>query len=219
MEYSELKTRLLALDTSAICDTNKDIRVLDPAIRPIKNGLKFVGIARTVSCYEDFLTVMRALADSQVGEVLVVDSQNSRSALAGELFSTEAVRRGLEAIVIDGAFRDTSKVRTMNFPVYSRSVNPVSGKTEKIFETQIKISCGGVEVTPGDILFGDDDGVVVGSLGEFAKIISTAEEIQDCEAKVLDRIARGESLLDMLNFDEHYEAIRSGRSSELKFFL
>ena len=219
MEYSELKTRLLKLDTPAICDANKALRVIDPEILPIKSGFKFVGVARTVRCHEDFLSVIKALADSEEGEVLVVDSQASRSALAGELFSTEAARRGLAGIVIDGAFRDVPKVRAMKFPVYSRSIIPVSGTTTRVFETQIPISCGGVEVNPGDILFGDDDGIVVASFGEFAELIPTAEEIQKCESEALERMGKGESLLDMLNFDEHYQTVESGKQSKLKFTL
>jgi len=95
MNLEKFKARLLALDTSAVCDANKGLRVLDPGIHPIRSGLKMVGVARTVKCQEDFLAVIKALSDFVAGEILVVDSMNSKSALAGELFRTEAARRGL----------------------------------------------------------------------------------------------------------------------------
>ena len=149
--------------------------------------------------------------------MLVIDGQQGRKALAGELFSTEAKRKGLAAMIIDGAVRDIGTIREMRFPVYSRSIFPTSGTTSKVSHNQIPISCGGVTVFPGDIIFGDDDGVVVVSEAEVRELLPIAEEIQVKEAEVLQRMARGESLLGLLNFDEHFAAVSMGKESKLKF--
>ena len=95
MDFEEIKRRLSLLDTACICDANKDLRAIDPAIRPISTGLKLIGRAHTVTCHEDFLTVIKALRDAEQDEVLVIDSQGSRRALTGELFPTEAIRKQL----------------------------------------------------------------------------------------------------------------------------
>ena len=227
MDFEEIKRRLLALDTACVCDGNKagraadptvtELRVIDPAIRPVRTGLKLVGEAHTVTCHEDFLTVIKGLRDAESGEVLVIDTQGSRRAVAGELFPTEAARKGLAGIVIDGPCRDTKTIRTLDVPYYARSFNPIAGTTAKIFETQIPISCGGVIVNPGDIIFGDDDGLIVGSIDELSAAIPIAEEIQRKEDVMLEQMAAGVSLFEMLNFEEHYAAVRAGKESKLEF--
>lgn len=114
MKLEEIKERLQNLDTASLADANKNLRVVDSTIRPIRFGLKLIGIAHTVRCHEDFLTVIKALHDSMPGEVLVIDTGDSRAAVAGELFSTEASRKGLTGLVIDGACRDTAKLKTLD---------------------------------------------------------------------------------------------------------
>jgi RraA family protein len=217
MEFATIRRRLLELDTACLCDTDKQLRVVDAAIRPLATGLKMVGRARTAVCEEDFLTVIKALHDAQPGEVLVVDTHGSRRAVAGELFSKEAQRKGLAGLVVDGAVRDIAKIRAFGIPVYSRSVCPASGTTRRIFATQVPVQCGGVTVNPGDVLFGDDDGIVVATEAQLVGLIDAGESIQRIEAQTVARMERGESLLDMLNFREHYSAIEAGRESKLKF--
>jgi RraA family protein len=217
MKIEELRERIVKLDVAALCDTNKQIRIMDVGIKPLRLGMKLFGIARTVTCSNDFLTVIKALKDSSFGEVLVIDGQGAKTAVAGELFSTEALRKGLAGIVTDGAVRDTPMIRTLNLPVYSRYINPMAGTASKVFETQVPITCGGVNVNPGDILFGDDEGIIVATISELTELIPLAEEIQRKEALALVRMNKGDSLFDMLNFDEHFEKRKRGEESKLKF--
>lgn len=217
MELGEIKERLQRLDTASLADANKNLRVVDPTIRPVRSGLKLIGVAHTVRCHEDFLTVIKALQDSTPGEVLVIDTGNSRAAVAGELFSTEAMRKGLAGLVIDGACRDTAKLKTLDFPVYSRSIIPLSGSTSGIFETQVPVTCGSVTVNPGDIVLGDDDGVVIATIEELTELLPSAEDIQSKEEYILTQMERGMGLLEMINFAEHWKNLESGKESELKF--
>lgn len=217
MNFNGIRQRLLALDTPSICDANKRIRVLDAGIRLIQPGLKLVGRAHTVTCPDDFLTVIKALKDAEEDEVLVIDTQGSHRAFAGELFATEAARKKLAGIVIDGACRDVQKLRTLNLPVYARFTYPLAGTASKVYGTRVKITCGGVTVNPGDIIFGDDDGVVVASVTELSEVIPIAEEIQHKEEVILKRMEKGESLFEMLNFEEHYANVSNSKESQLKF--
>ena len=217
MDFNEIKQRLSVLDTACVSDANKELRVIDPAIRPIRTGLKLIGRAHTVSCHEDFLMVIKALKDAEEGEVIVIDSQGSERALAGEMFPTEAMRKHLAGIVIDGSCRDTAAIRRMEIPYYARSVNCRAGTTKNIFKTQIPINCGGVTIDPGDIVFGDDDGLIVATIDELSHVIEAAEEIQKKEERLLKGMAKGVSLLEMMNFDDHYKKLSKGESSTLKF--
>jgi regulator of RNase E activity RraA len=148
--------------------------------------------------------------------VLVVDGGGGTRALAGELFATEAVRRGLAGLVIDGACRDTSKLATLGFPFYARWVCPAAGTAERLGTTQQAVVCGGVSVLPGDVVLGDRDGIVVVSDAELLALLPRAEEVQRNEARVLERLERGEGLLGMLNFAEHCDALAQGRPSKLR---
>jgi RraA family protein len=193
MEFTKLRQRLLSLDPAALCDADKRLRVIDPALRSIKPGMKIVGTAFTLVCPDDHLTVLRALVDARPGDVLVIDTRGGRRAVAGELFATEAMNRKLGGIVVDGAVRDTATLRTLSLPVYARFVTPMSGTTRTACETQVAVQCGGVAVNPGDVIFGDDDGLIVASLDELERILPIAEEIQSKEAAALARMQKGES--------------------------
>lgn len=210
-----------SLDTASICDAAKGLgrtlRVMDSGMRRLSRGGVLVGRAHTLTCLDDFLTVIKALGDAESGDVLVIDAQDSTRAVTGNLFPTEAMRKGLAGIVNDGPCRDTAIIREMEFPYYARSVSCVPGMSNQLFDTQIPVTCGGVTVNPGDIVFGDEDGIIVATAEEFEPLLAGAEEVQRKEAKLIAGMQQGTSLLKMLNFEEHCESVRAGRDSKLEF--
>ena len=219
MDFKNIKAKLQMLDTACVCDADKNLRVLDPEIRPLLPNLQMIGMASTVRCRGDFLSVIKALDEARENEVLIIDGGGEKIALSGELFSYEAKRKGLAGIVVDGACRDSSKIRKLKFPFYSRSITPMAGTASTIFATQIDVVCGSVQILPGDIIFGDSDGVVVINPGEVEDILYTAAQIQLTEEKVLAQLERGKSLLSLLNYREHYEKVGRGEESKLTFLV
>jgi 4-hydroxy-4-methyl-2-oxoglutarate aldolase len=217
MDKQSISLRIASLDVAALCDANKSLSVLDPTIRPVSSFRQMVGRAHIVQCQSDFLPVLQALFDAKPGDVLVIDAGASTKAIAGELFASEASRKGLAGIVIDGACRDTAKLAAMALPVYARFVSPMAGTTEQLSAVKTSITCGEVAIRKGDWLIGDREGIVVINDDELDDLITRAEAIQSTEEAVLQRIENGESLFDMLNFNEHVEAVRRGKPSQLRF--
>jgi 4-hydroxy-4-methyl-2-oxoglutarate aldolase len=218
-DIEQIRERLDQLDTASVCDADKSLRVLDPLIRPVRDGSRIVGRAVTVTCRDDFLPVIRGLADAQAGDVLVVAAGAGTRAMAGELFTTEAARKGIAGIIVDGAVRDVAAIRKLPVPVFSRYVRPMAGYTQAAVALPDQVSCGGVVVRRGEIIFADDDGIVVMSDAEFSAVHAKATEIQQAEAQLLQRMAMGESLLSFTNFDAHWEDRSAARDSSLQFRL
>lgn len=219
MDLASLTRRLAAIETSHLADANKAIRLMDTGLRPQRLGYKLIGRAFTLICREDFMTVMVALKEAQPGDVLVIDTRGSRRAVLGELFSLEAQRRGLAGIVVDGPVRDTVTLRQLEIPIYARSATPLAGTIQQVFPVQQPVQCGGVTVNPGDIVFGDEDGIIVASMDELETLLPLAEQIDARERAVIARLQAGEGLLSMLNFEEHRANLEAGRDSALRFLI
>jgi len=216
-DHADLIRRLARIDSTHLADANKAIRAMDAALRPVRSGLKLIGRAHTVSCCEDFLTVIAGLAAAEAGDVLVIDTRGSRRAVLGELFSLEAARKGLAGIVVDGLIRDTSTIRELDLPVYARGTCPQAGTINRWYATQVPVPCGGVIVAPGDLLFGDDDGILVASPAEVLAALPQAEAIAARETALIARLRAGEALGDMVNAAEHLANVQAGRPSALRF--
>jgi len=202
----ELLQRLLALDTTTLSDAGKELRVMDAGLRPVALSRKLVGRAVTVAAGGGLIRVVDALGRAGAGDVLVIDGEGGTRALAGELFASEAHRKGLAGIVIDGPCRDTSELRQIPLPVYARGCVPsaaAAGTPSGDEPGRVgPVSCGGVEVAPGDILVGDDDGIVVGTADELEAVLEAAEALQATERSILAAIRAGTSLFERLERSE-----------------
>jgi len=213
----DLLERLLGIDVSALSDADKTLPVVDPAVRAMIPDVRMAGPAFTVLAEDDHLPVMSALAQAEPGDVLVIATNGGSRAVFGELFATEARRRGLAGIVADGFCRDLRGLRDIGLPVFARGTTPRSGTTVSREAAGATIACGGVEVSPGDIVVGDDDGLLIAAVERIAAALETAETIRRSERAILAAQARGEALPGLTNYEEHVAALDRGEASALAF--
>ncbi|HEY6695681.1 MAG TPA: RraA family protein [Solirubrobacteraceae bacterium] len=213
----DLVQRLRAIEVSALCDADKGLPVVDPAIRAMVPDARFAGPALTVVAQDDHLPLFAALEAASAGDVLVVVNHGGSRAVVGELFATEARRRGLAGIVVDGLCRDVAGLRRLGLPFYARGTIPASGATVSRAAVGQRVSCGGVEVAAGDVVFGDDDGLVIAAPDRIAAALESAEAIARAEQAMLAAMAEGRSLHDLTNYAEHAERLDAGEDSRLEF--
>ncbi|HYP48630.1 MAG TPA: RraA family protein [Thermoleophilaceae bacterium] len=209
--------RLLGIDVSALSDADKTLPVVDPAVRAMIPDVRVAGPAFTVVAQGDHLPVMSALADAAPGDVLVIATNGTSRAVFGELFASEAQRRGLAGIVADGFCRDVRGLRAIGLPVFARGTTPRSGTTVSRAASGGSILCGGVEVASGDIVFGDDDGLLIAAATRVEAALEAAELIGRSERAILAAQGRGEALHDLTTYAEHVAAIERGEQSSLAF--
>jgi 4-hydroxy-4-methyl-2-oxoglutarate aldolase len=213
----DLIERLLLIDVSALSDADKTLPVVDSGVRAMIPDVRMAGPAFTVVAENDHLPVMSALADARPGDVLVIAANGGLRAVFGELFATEARRRGLAGIVADGFCRDLRGLRQIGLPVFARGTTPRSGTAVSRAALGKTIACGGVQMSPGDIVFGDDDGLLIATAERIAAALETAELIGRSERAILAAQARGEALHGLTNHREHVAALDRGEASTLAF--
>ena len=217
MTTPNLLERLGRLSTTSLVDAAPTLRILPPRLRPVVPGRHLVGRVVTAKANRDLMSVIHALRESGPGDVLVVDAGGDERAVAGELFGTEALRRGLAGLVILGRSRDTATLAGLSLPVWSTGAAPNAYAAKSLPETGVALSLDGVPVAPGELIVGDDDGLVVGSEAELGAAVDAAEAIEAREKGLQARMLEGASLFDVMNYDEHLAALRGGRPGGLAF--
>lgn len=183
---SNLIKRFSGIPTSNINDMMNRLYNTNGSIHPMNNH-PLAGTAFTVKApIGDNLAFHRALDLAKPGDVIVVDGGGccDRS-LAGEIMITYATARGIAGIVVDGALRDKEALEKASIPIYCKAVTPQGPYKNGPGEINVPICCGGVAVLPGDIVIGDDDGIVFIRQEDAGFIIEKAEKKVRDEAKKL----------------------------------
>lgn len=178
--------------SSNLADAMGRFHFMDPGIVS-RTGLRICGIAVTVNARPgDNLMVHKALEVAQPGDVVVVSTNgNTTSAVFGELMGHAAVGANLGGIVVDGAVRDVDGLTALGLPTYSRSVNPGGCDKDGPGEINVPISCGNTAVLPGDIIVGDEDGVVVVPREDAEDVLVRVRALEEQEVSRIGEIADG----------------------------
>ncbi|MFP7477952.1 RraA family protein [Terribacillus saccharophilus] len=189
---NELIERAKKLNTTLLADVMGCTGAMDYRIKPVSSGMEFVGTAMTVSLRPgDNLFLHQAIYSAKKGHVLVVDGKgHTNNAYLGELMASSAKAIGVEAVVIDGLVRDKKALEELKFPIYSKGFNPNGPYKDGPGEVNKVISCGGVRVIPGDLIVGDDDGVVVVPADRIDEVLYKASEKLEYEENRLKTIAQ-----------------------------
>ncbi len=183
---------------------------LPPAIRPLKSDMVFVGRAMPVLSVDVFREtisgsanslmekpfglMLEALDDLKRNEVYVNTGSSPRNALWGEMMSIRAQKLGAVGAVLNGYSRDTKAVLRLGFPTFSfGSYAQDAGPRYKVIDFRIPIEIGGVLIEPGDILFGDVDGVCCVPRRAEAEVFSKALEKARGEKQVRKALEEGSS--------------------------
>jgi 4-hydroxy-4-methyl-2-oxoglutarate aldolase len=159
-------------------------RVVDLGIRPLWSGMaRIAGPAYTVRCPAgDNLMLHAAIYRAAPGSVVVVEAGDTKYAVAGGNVCAVAQRHGIAAFLVDGVIRDVAESRENKFPIFARGVVPIPGAKETLGELNVPIVCGGVVVSPGDIVVADEEGIVIIERESGQEVLERAQAIAAVEA-------------------------------------
>ncbi len=181
-------------------------QAMEAEIRPLFPEAVLVGRALTVlsvDVYHEptdpYLLEIESVDSLKPNDVLVASTNKSkRTCFWGELLSTAAKARGASGAVIDGYTRDVKRIVKMKFPVFARGVKPVNSYGRSVvINYNVPLECGGVLVNPGEIVFGDIDGVVVIPRAVESQVVEKALEKVGAENKTREELKKGAHLRDV----------------------
>ena len=204
-DSQDLPRRLAAIPyTGAISDILDEMgfhdQVLPKEIQALRAGQTVAGRALTVlgepTRSDDpeviFVPLLKMLGEFKPGDVLVSQPNDDVAAHLGELSAETARYRGCKGAVIDGGVRDTDYIEKLGFPVFARYRTPtdIIGRW-RLVDFNVPIRIGGVEVSPGDYILGDRDGVVAIPAGVAGEVITKAEDVVKTENLIRNDILDG----------------------------
>jgi RraA family protein len=192
---AEIVASFLGLPLANISDSMARMSAGGPRLRPMHGGGAMAGPALTVKARPgDNLMVHKALDLAEPGDVIVVDAGGDlTTAIFGELMAAHAIARGVGGIVIDGSIRDSATLRAQSFPVYAAGVTHRGPYKDGPGEINVPIAIDGMVIEPGDLVLGDDDGLLCVPYDAAEEILAVAKAKQAAEVRMLADLQAGTS--------------------------
>lgn len=192
---ADMVARFKALPVANISDSMSRMVAGGPRLRPFHKGGVLAGPVTTVKTRPgDNLMVHKALDVAEAGDVVVVDAGGDlTNAIIGELMISYAIKRGLAGIVINGAVRDLGWISSHDFPVYAAGITHRGPFKDGPGEINVPISLDGMIINPGDLIVGDEDGLVCVPIDEVEKIYTATKSKHNAEEKQMADIHAGKN--------------------------
>ena len=191
-----LVKRLAEAPTGWVVDANGRRGALDYRVRPLTRAQRFCGVALTVwSRARDNLTPYAAIEFAKPGDVMIIAADAYEEAsVVGDVLVGMAKNQGVAAFVTDGMVRDLEGLNAVGLPVFARGLSPNSPYKDGPGTIGLPISLGGVAVNAGDVVVGDQDGVVVVAREALESVVGALAEIKAKEEKMERLVADGARL-------------------------
>ena len=189
----ELARQFLQVPVANVSDCMSRMTAGGARLRPMDDGTAMAGPAFTFKTRPgDNLLIHKALKLAQPGDVIVVDAGGDlTNALIGEIMVGEAKLKGLGGIVINGAIRDSAVIRKDGFPVFAAGVTHRGPYKDGPGEINVPIAIDGMVIEPGDLVIGDDDGLLCVPYDRAEQLLAAARQKQEIEAVMVAEIADG----------------------------
>lgn len=176
---SKLVEQFKSIPAANVADCMERLSALSSEIKLMSKptGKIMVGVAITVKARPgDNLLLHKALNIAGVGDVIILSNEGDRTqALLGEIMAAYAAHtKKIAGLVLDGPIRDIDVISQMDFPIYATGTTPGGPFKEGPGEVNVPIACGGIHVSPGDIIIGDSDGVIVVPRNDASTILEAA---------------------------------------------
>ena len=183
-------------------------QLMQSRMRPVWTGAKVCGQA--ITCYNypgDNLLLHVAAKLAAPGDVIVATNGGSaQGALWGDMITYYAQKKGIAGAIIDGAARDTEKLRQMGFPVFSTAIAVSHPEKRGPGSVNVPMVVAGVTVNPGDLIVADDDGVMAIPPALVAQAVANAEARAAKEQSFRDRVDEGATMYDLLGLQKEVDA-------------
>jgi len=200
--YEDLYTGLV---TDVLDERGYRDQTLDTAIEPVRPDMTAAGLAfpcvgkanHDIDPDKQIRTFLEMLGEVPENGMLVIGANSDDAAQIGELTTIALQNQGCRGAVVDGGTRDTGFIREQDYPAFTRYLTPADAITRwELLDWDTTAVVGGVEISPGDVVIGDIDGVAVVPGDIAGEVLETAEEMRDDESRVREAIREGVSPLE-----------------------
>ena len=190
---ADIVARFAALPVANVSDSMWRLTAGGARLRPMHQGGVLAGPALTVKARPgDNLMLHKSISMAQPGDVIVCDAGGDlTNALVGEMMLAQMVKRGVAGLIINGAIRDYAAIRAQAMPVFAAGVTHRGPYKSGPGEINVPIAIDGMVIEPGDLVIGDDDGLLCVPFDELEAVLARSTAKFEAEQRQMANIAAG----------------------------